>query len=59
MYISNTFASSVRAIYLYSRTFININVFLKVDFFVIKRLRKFKKRVKFKFEIVIRDVLFK
>ena len=63
-FILNAFILIVRAIFLFSTTFINININIKfyfyiANFFVIKRLKKFKKRVKFKLKIIIRNILFK
>ena len=62
--ISNTFSLINRATCLRSKTCININIiyyiFRNVNFlFSVKRFEKFKKRIKFKLEIIIYDVIFK
>ena len=52
-----------RAICLFLKTFVSINVcFLNliiINISLIKKFERFKKRVRFKLEIVIRDVLIK
>ena len=47
----------------FSKVFMNINVLFSylhlIDLFLIRKFKRFKKRIRFKFKVIIRETLFK
>ena len=60
--IRSVFSLIKRVISFFLKTLMSINVFIfyfYFYFFLIKKFEKFKKRVRFKLKVAVRDVLFK